>query len=67
MQRSLLIACLLPGDTVHAEFLVDQGAEEAATEYLAKARNADPRPGRELADEGRQGEISSLLQQIGAD
>ncbi|RLA58113.1 MAG: hypothetical protein DRR04_11720 [Gammaproteobacteria bacterium] len=51
----------------YAEFLVDQGEEEAAREYLARAKNAAPRPGRELADEGRHGEISALLQQIAAD
>ena len=31
---------------------------------LEKARQAAPRPGRELADSGRQGEIDQLLQEV---
>lgn len=48
----------------YAEFLFDQGEKEAALQYLDKARQAAPRPGREIADEGRQEEIESLQREI---
>lgn len=37
---------------------------EDAQRYLMSARNAPSRPGRELADQGRRGEIERMLQQI---
>jgi hypothetical protein len=35
-----------------------------ARAVLLKAREAAPRPGRELADQGRRKEIDALLQEI---
>jgi len=48
----------------YAEFLYDEGHRELALEYLAKARQAAPRPGREVADAGRQEEIAQLLKEL---
>jgi tetratricopeptide (TPR) repeat protein len=45
----------------YADFLYEQGELEQSREYLVKADSADPRPGREVADTGRQQEISTLL------
>jgi tetratricopeptide (TPR) repeat protein len=47
------------GDHLHRT-----GRQMEAREVLLKAREADPRPGRELADQGRRGEIDALLQEI---
>ncbi|AYF85783.1 hypothetical protein SA496_18110 [Pseudomonas sp. JS3066] len=41
-----------------------QGHPEQAREALLKAKAAAPRPGRELADQGRRQEIDALLQEI---
>ena len=45
----------------YAEFLCDQGQCAQAVPYLERAAHAPPRPGRELADEGRHREIDQLL------
>jgi tetratricopeptide (TPR) repeat protein len=45
----------------YAEFLLEQGERRQALDYLEKAKRAAPRPGRELADQGRRHEIESLL------
>ncbi|MEH6460327.1 tetratricopeptide repeat protein [Chitinimonas sp. JJ19] len=50
----------------YAEYLLEQGDKAGAKQYLAKARQAAPRPGRESADRGRQGEIASLLSKLGS-
>ncbi|WP_269530859.1 tetratricopeptide repeat protein [Chitinimonas sp. BJYL2] len=50
----------------YAEFLADQGDKAAARQLLLKARQAAPRPGRESADRGRQGEITALLNKLGS-
>lgn len=47
----------------YADFLLDQGEKEKAREYLNKALNAAPRPGREDADAGRRQEILADLRQ----
>ena len=39
-------------------------AERLTAKALEKAEQAAPRPGRELADSGRRGEIASLKAQI---
>ena len=48
----------------YASFLVQEKEYGRARAVLGKALRADPRPGRELADEGRRKEIRLLLQQI---
>lgn len=48
-------------------FLYDQGELTAALKALEKAEQAAPRPGRELADSGRRGEITSLKAKIQAE
>ena len=48
----------------YGSFLVAQDRFEEARHYLQKAQNAAPRPGRALADSGRQGEIAAVLQEI---
>lgn len=47
------------GDHLHRA-----GRQMEAREVLLKAREAAPRPGRELADQGRRREIDALLQEI---
>ncbi|MCY1390899.1 type IV pilus biogenesis/stability protein PilW [compost metagenome] len=47
------------------DHLYRQGHPQQAREALQKARAAAPRPGRELADQGRRREIDALLQEIG--
>jgi len=49
-----------------AEYLRDQGNVAEARTYYAKARAADPRPGRPLADRGRRHEIDAALAELGA-
>ena len=46
------------------EFLLEQKEYEAAKTALLKAKNAPQRPDRPLADEGRQREIDSLLDEV---
>ncbi len=48
----------------YAEYLFKQDAYTEAERYLNRALNAPSRPGRELADEGRHGEIEAMLQEI---
>lgn len=48
----------------YGEFLLDQKEYEAAKTALLKAKNAPQRPGRPLADEGRQREIDTLLHEV---
>ncbi|MDD3650884.1 tetratricopeptide repeat protein [Immundisolibacter sp.] len=51
----------------YGEFLYEQGRKAGAVRYLERARAAAPRPGRELADHGRQQEIAALLAKAGAE
>ena len=46
------------------DHLYRQGQYKEARAALEKARQASPREGRELADKGRQGEITELLQAV---
>lgn len=46
------------------DHLYRQGNDKQAREALLKAKQAPPRPGRELADQGRRQEIDALLQEI---
>jgi tetratricopeptide (TPR) repeat protein len=48
----------------YGEFLLDEGEEAAARRLLEKALQAPPRPNREVADEGRRGEVRALLAKI---
>lgn len=50
----------------YGEFLYEQGRRAEAREHLLRARAAAPRPGRELADRGRQREIAELLAKVDA-
>ncbi|GAB4353518.1 MAG: hypothetical protein Kow0073_09760 [Immundisolibacter sp.] len=50
----------------YGEFLYEQGHRAEARQYLEHARAAAPRPGRALADRGRQREIAELLAKVGA-
>jgi tetratricopeptide (TPR) repeat protein len=46
------------------DFLLEQGEHQRAMIYLNNALKASPRPGRELADEGRRKEIRSRLDML---
>jgi len=48
----------------YGEFLFRAGELSKATESLKKGLLADPREGREIADEGRKKEINDLLKKI---
>ncbi|MEJ2534883.1 MAG: TRAP transporter TatT component family protein, partial [Gammaproteobacteria bacterium] len=48
----------------YGSFLLDQERLDEAERYLRKAAAAAPRPGRELADQGRQEEIASALAEV---
>jgi tetratricopeptide (TPR) repeat protein len=50
----------------YAEFLFEDGQYAQALQYLGKASNAAPRPGRETADKGRHGEIAALTAKVRA-
>jgi tetratricopeptide (TPR) repeat protein len=47
------------------EFLAERGDRAKALEYLNKALNAPPRPGREDADAGRKVEIEAIIKKLG--
>ncbi len=49
----------------YADFLAEQGKKQEAKSYLLKAKAAAPRPGREIADAGRQSEIAALQEKLG--
>lgn len=50
----------------YGEFEYDEGHPAEAVRYLERARAAPPRPGRELADRGRQQDIAALLAKASA-
>jgi Tfp pilus assembly protein PilF len=45
----------------YGEFLYDEGEYAQALKHLETALKAPPRPGREIADAGRQQEIKALI------
>lgn len=47
----------------YGDFQLEEGNYREAVKYLEKAAAAPPRPGRPLADKGRQAEIQEKLQQ----
>jgi len=51
----------------YGEYLAERGRTEEARGHLAAAVKAPPRPGRELADEGRRKEARALLEKLGKD
>jgi tetratricopeptide (TPR) repeat protein len=50
----------------YAEFLFEQGRYAESLQYLDRAGKAAPRPGREVADRGRRGEIAALTAKVKA-
>jgi tetratricopeptide (TPR) repeat protein len=50
----------------YAEYLFEQGDYAKSLQYLDRAAHAAPRPGRELADKGRRGEIAALAAKVKA-
>lgn len=48
----------------YGEYLVERSRAQEARPYLEAALKAAPRPGRELADSGRRGEIQALLTRV---
>jgi tetratricopeptide (TPR) repeat protein len=48
----------------YGEFLHDEGDHGAALRHLEKALRAAPRPGREVADDGRRAEIRALMAKV---
>ena len=48
----------------YGELLFEEGKYSEALKYLDKAAKAAPRPGRELADKGRHGEIAALTAKV---
>jgi tetratricopeptide (TPR) repeat protein len=50
----------------YAEYLYEQGKYQEALTYLERATKAPPRPGREVADQGRRGEIATLSAKVKA-
>jgi tetratricopeptide (TPR) repeat protein len=48
----------------YAEYLFKEDAFTESARYLNRALNAPARPGRELADQGRHGEIEAMLKGI---
>jgi tetratricopeptide (TPR) repeat protein len=48
----------------YAEYLFEQGDYAKSLQYLDRAAHAAPRPGRELADKGRRGEIAALTAKV---
>jgi len=48
----------------YGSYLISEKRYAEARRYLDKARKAPPRPGRQLADEGRQKEILSAMADI---
>ncbi|MDO7635607.1 MAG: hypothetical protein MUQ60_06815 [Porticoccaceae bacterium] len=50
----------------YANFLADEKDYEKAEEYYLRAQAAPPRPGRDIADKGRQAEIDLALKAVRA-
>lgn len=51
----------------YGEYLIDDGRVAEGRRYLEAALKAPPRPGRELADQGRRREVQALLDKISKD
>ncbi|MGF1741639.1 hypothetical protein L4C34_11310 [Vibrio profundum] len=48
----------------YGDFLAEQGKKQQAIKYLTRAKNAAARPDRPLADQGRQQDISKVLESL---
>lgn len=48
----------------YASFLIDQRDYQHALPFLEKAKQAPPRPGREIGDTGRQKEVDELMEKV---
>jgi tetratricopeptide (TPR) repeat protein len=48
----------------YADYLYEQGRYAESMQYLQQATKAPPRAGRELADQGRRGEIAALSAKV---
>lgn len=48
----------------YGDFLAEDGRRNEAKEYLTRAKQAEPRPDRLLADKGRQMEIDAALEKL---
>ena len=48
----------------YADYLIGEDNYKKAKEYLQRALNAAPRPGREIADQGRRKEIRTALSKV---
>lgn len=48
----------------YGDYLLEQGRKDEARVYLQRALSAAPRPGRELADQGRRREIHQRLDKL---
>jgi tetratricopeptide (TPR) repeat protein len=51
----------------YGEYLIDDGRVAEGRRYLEAALKAPPRPGRELADQGRRREVQALLEKTAKD
>lgn len=51
----------------YGEYLIEDGRVAEGRRYLEAALKAPPRPGRELADQGRRREVQALLDKISKD
>lgn len=49
----------------YGEYLIDEERMAEGRHYLERALKAPPRPGRELADQGRRLEVQALLKKLG--
>ena len=47
----------------YGDFMLEEGEYQQAVKYFEKAAVAPPRPGRPIADKGRQAEVQAKLQQ----
>ncbi len=48
----------------YGDFLAEDGRKQQAIRYLTQAQQAEPRPGRPIADQGRQAEIAARLKEL---
>lgn len=65
LEKALQVApAAIDTNYFYGEFLYDNGEYAQALPYLETARKAPPRPGREIADAGRQAEIAALIAKV---
>lgn len=65
LEKALQIApAAIDPNYFYGEFLYDEGEYAEALRHLEIAQKAPPRPGREIADAGRQAEIAALIAKV---